>query len=71
MPNREELLLLDEVARICRVSLNTVRFWVQQGRLPSIRPGRRRLVRRSALDAFLGESPRRTSSKRNEIGGEP
>ena len=53
MPDSPELLLLDEVALICRVSVPTVRFWIQQGRLRSIRPGRRRLVPRSALDEFL------------------
>jgi excisionase family DNA binding protein len=53
MNERSQLLLLDEVAREARVSLSTVRFWIGAGKLPSVRPGRRRLVRRSDLDAFL------------------
>lgn len=48
-----DLLRLEEVARIARVSISSVRHWIKTGRLPSIRPGRRRLVQRSALDSFL------------------
>lgn len=48
-----EFLLLDEIARMCRAPVSTVRYWVSTGRLRSIRPGRRRLVRRVDLDRFL------------------
>ena len=48
-----ELLRLDEVAAICRTSIHTVRYWIAMKRLPSIRPGRRRLVRRADLERFL------------------
>ena len=48
-----DLLLIPEVAQIARVSPETVRFWIKRGKLPSIRPGRRRMVRRTALEAFL------------------
>lgn len=48
-----DLLLLDEVAGICRVTIDTVRHWIQIGKLRSLRPGRRRLVRRVDLDSFL------------------
>jgi len=51
------LLLLEEVARECRTSVSTVRYWIQSGRLPSIRPGRRRLVRRRDLERFLECEP--------------
>jgi len=53
MANRDEWLLINEVAKIARVSPDTVRFWIKTGRLRSVRPGRRRLVRRDVLDAFL------------------
>jgi excisionase family DNA binding protein len=59
MNERSQLLLLDEVAREARVSLSTVRFWIGAGKLPSVRPGRRRLVRRADLDAFLNNGPPR------------
>jgi excisionase family DNA binding protein len=48
-----DLLLLDEVAQIARVSVETVRYWIKQGKLRSIRPGRRRLIRRQDLETFL------------------
>jgi excisionase family DNA binding protein len=51
----EELLLLEEVARRCRAPLSSVRHWVRLGRLASIRPGRRRLVRRDELERFLAQ----------------
>ena len=48
-----DLLFLDEVARQARVSVESVRHWIKAGRLPSIRPGKRRMVLRSDLEAFL------------------
>lgn len=60
MTNSGDLLLISEVAEIARVSAETVRFWIKQRRLASIRPGRRRLIRREALEAFL-QTQRRAS----------
>ena len=51
MPN--EFLLLVEAAERARVSVETLRFWIRTGRLASDRPGRRRMVRRDVLEAFL------------------
>jgi excisionase family DNA binding protein len=53
MKDAHELLLISEVAAACRVSVATVRYWIQRGRLPSVRPGRRRMVRREDLAALL------------------
>ena len=61
MIQRGDLLFLDEVAEIARVSTDTVRFWVRQGKLASLRPGRRRLVTRSALETFLRQSMKATT----------
>lgn len=58
-----EFLLLEEVAQECRTSVETVRHWIAHQRLRSIRPGRRRLVRREDLDSFLRAA--------EEDGGEP
>jgi excisionase family DNA binding protein len=52
-PVDTQLLFIEEVAALARVSAETVRFWVRRGKLPSVRPGRRRMVRRDELDAFL------------------
>ncbi len=57
MGDGHELLLVDEVAARCRTSVSTVRFWIQTGKLRSVRPGRRRLVRRGDLERFLEGAP--------------
>jgi excisionase family DNA binding protein len=60
MTNPGDLLLIEEVAAIARVSPETVRFWIKRKLLPSLRPGRRRLIRREALEVFLAaQSPKR------------
>jgi excisionase family DNA binding protein len=51
-----DLLILEEVAELTRAKLETVRFWIKCGRLRSLRPGRRRLVRRQDLEAFLADA---------------
>lgn len=55
MNERNDWLFLHEVAAIARVSIETVRFWLRRPNrpLPSVRPGKRRMVRRADLDAFL------------------
>lgn len=47
-------LLLEEVAEETRSPVSTVRHWIATKRLASVRPGRRRLVHRADLAAFLG-----------------
>jgi excisionase family DNA binding protein len=46
-------LLVEEVAKLARAPVETVRAWIRSGRLPSVKPGRRRLVRRVDLEGFL------------------
>jgi excisionase family DNA binding protein len=48
-----DYLLLSEVAEIARTSVDSVRSWVRSGRLRSVKPGRRRLIRRDELEKFL------------------
>jgi excisionase family DNA binding protein len=50
-------LLLTECAAHARVPVSTIRHWIAIGKLPSVRPGRRRMVRRDDLDAFLAGGP--------------
>lgn len=47
------LLFVYEVAERLRAPLSTVRYWISQGRLPSTKPGRRRMVREQDLEAFV------------------
>jgi excisionase family DNA binding protein len=53
MPEDAEFLLLDEVARRCRVPVSTVRHWIALKKLPSGKFVRRRLVRREDLERFI------------------
>jgi excisionase family DNA binding protein len=59
-------LTLKEVAEELGASLHSVRFWVKSGTLPSVRPGRLRIVERSALRAFMQRNARGYGA-----GGEP
>ena len=53
-----DLLLLSEVAEMTRTPLSCVRFWIRTGKLASLRPGRRVLVRRTVFEQFLADSER-------------
>jgi excisionase family DNA binding protein len=48
-----DFLLVEEIAAECRAPKTSVRHWMRTGRLPSIRLGRRRLVRRADFERFL------------------
>ncbi len=64
-----DYLFLPAVAEICGVSLDTVRHWVQSGSLPSVRPGRRRMVLRDELERFLARGSKvgdRSTTTRRE-----
>lgn len=56
MPSRSRspLLTISEAARIANHPESTVRWWLQLGRLPSVKPGRRRMVPMRDLAEFLG-----------------
>lgn len=55
-----EFLFVEEVAEEMRVPVSCVRYWIRTGKLESLRPGRRVLVRRSALDLFIEHGERRS-----------
>lgn len=50
------LLTVTEAAETARTSPSTIRHWLSVGRLDSVKPGRRRLIRRADLAALLGTS---------------
>lgn len=52
-------MIVAEVAKRCRVSERTVRLWIATGKLPSVRLGRRHLVRPADIVAALREGSRR------------
>lgn len=50
---RPELLTVDETIEVLRVGRTTVNQLLWSGELPSIKVGRRRLVRRDDIEQFL------------------
>lgn len=54
----QQLLLIPEVAAYARVSIGTVRHWISIGKLASLRPGRRVMVRLAALQRLLTDAER-------------
>lgn len=61
-----EYMLIEEAAAFARTSSSTIRHWIRTGRLASVRPGRRRLVRRADLETFLSGAPVRERTKHDE-----
>lgn len=58
--NDDEMLTAEEVAKIMKVSLKTVRKWVQSGDLASISIGSREYrISRRDLNSFLEEQKRK------------
>jgi excisionase family DNA binding protein len=56
---------IDEGSAIAGVSVSTFRYWIYCGRLESVRPGRRRMVRRDVLETFLASDI--TAKRRSRV----
>jgi excisionase family DNA binding protein len=50
------LLSLEETAKELRLSIHTLRAWVYQKRIPVVKLGRRVLVKREDMEAFVNEN---------------
>jgi excisionase family DNA binding protein len=50
---QSELLTVDEVIKVLRVGRTTTNQLMWSGELPSVKVGRRRLVRRTDLERFI------------------
>jgi excisionase family DNA binding protein len=59
-----DFLHVEEIARLCRAPKSSVRHWLSTGKLPSIKPGKRRLVLRQDLDRFLRTARPRGAARR-------
>jgi excisionase family DNA binding protein len=53
---RDEFMTVAEVAAILKLNQQTVRNWIDAGKLPALRVGRRVRIRRSDFDRLLEES---------------
>jgi excisionase family DNA binding protein len=49
----DEFLTVAEIAQILKLNPQTVRNWIDAGKLPALHVGRRVRIRRSDFDAFL------------------
>jgi excisionase family DNA binding protein len=52
-----EYLTVQEAAELARTPVPTIREWIRQQRFPSYRPGKRRLIKRADLIAFIESTP--------------
>lgn len=52
----QDLVTVEEAAQLLRVSTSAVRAWLSKGRLHRVKAGRRTLVAKSDLVAFLKAS---------------
>ena len=68
MADASDLLLLPEVAEICRATVPSVREWIRTGRLKASRPGRRILIRRADVEAMLAAAAMRSTNARSTGG---
>jgi excisionase family DNA binding protein len=57
------LFNLKEVALVTGLSVNTIRAWAHAGKIPTIKMGRRRMVKRNDLEAIVssGVDDRKTA----------
>jgi len=57
-----DLLTLSEAADAARVKAKTISRWIADGRLPVVRMGRRVLIRRDTLVAFVDATTQTATS---------
>ena len=53
MPEPDELLTLAEVAAMLKLNQQTVRNWIDAGKLPYVRVGRRLRIKRSDFNRLI------------------
>jgi excisionase family DNA binding protein len=78
--HEESFLTVAEVAELLKLNQQTVRNWIDQGSMPSVRVGRRVRVKKSDLDRIIeegyrggtGDAPRSDGPSAADFwGGEP
>lgn len=47
------LLRLPEAAQMLRISVGTLRVWINKGKISYVRPGKEYLIKRSTINAFI------------------
>ena len=67
MTNATEYLRAGEIARLAGVSIRTVRRWIAEGMLPSVKVGGVRLVPRKGLEQALSPASPPWSNTEEEV----
>ena len=67
MPDETEWLTLKDVYKELdrKVPIDSIRQWIQSGRLKAYRPGKAYLIKREDLERFLRESQTRPDDDKN------
>jgi excisionase family DNA binding protein len=65
----ETFLTVAEVAQLLKLNQQTVRNWIDQGKLPALRVGRRVRIRRSDFERVLDESEIAAAGAANRESG--
>lgn len=56
MPESDDFLTVADVASILKPNQQTARYWIDQGKLPVLKVGRRVRSRRADFDALIEQS---------------
>ena len=56
MPESDEFMTVAEIAAILKLNQQTIRNWIDEGKLPALHIGRRVRVRRADFDALIEDS---------------
>jgi len=67
----EEFLTVAEVAELLKLNQQTVRNWIDAGKLPALHIGRRVRIRRADFDVFLGQQPASGEDAERGVKSEP
>ena len=56
MPEPDDFMTVAEIAAILKLNQQTIRNWIDEGKLPALHIGRRVRVRRADFDALIEDS---------------
>jgi excisionase family DNA binding protein len=65
----DEFLTVAEVAAILKLNQQTIRNWLEEGRLPAVRVGRRVRVLRRDLDELIADAEAASRTAQPAAGG--
>jgi len=67
----DELMTVAEIAAVLRLNQQTIRNWIDHGRLPAVRIGRRVRIKRSDFEQLLTSAARPPEGRRHALASTP